>query len=79
MVRDIRTAWLDSEIQGKSASYRAGGTIAIVQLEGKIEIPIKVEILLAMLYPDMDWRRRLFYSTVFRLGMMFGKRIELWV
>jgi hypothetical protein len=50
----------------------------IVPLEGKIEIPVKVEALLNMLYPTMDWKRKLFYASVFRVGMLFGRRIELW-
>jgi hypothetical protein len=50
----------------------------IVQLEGKIEIPMKVENLLMTFYPQLGWKTRLYYSSVFRLGMLFGKRIELW-
>lgn len=52
--------------------------MAIVPLEGNISIPIKVEMYLNMLYPDMDWKRKQWYASVFRFGMMFGKRIELW-
>jgi hypothetical protein len=50
----------------------------IVPLEGKIEIPIKVENYLAMFYPGLSWKRKLLYASVFRFGMLFGKRIELW-
>jgi hypothetical protein len=50
----------------------------IVELEGKIEIPIKVDLLLAQFYPELGFWRRLYYISVFRFFMVFGKRIELW-
>jgi hypothetical protein len=52
--------------------------MAIVPLEGKIEIPLQVERLLDCFYPYLGKERKARYALIFRIGVLFGKRIEPW-